>query len=281
MTTRLLAFAGNKQSGKTTCSNFLHGYQLRSHNIINSFNITDRGELVVGTDFINSGGEKEQGHAILDVKRIDLDFAEWAAYNMWPYVKSYSFADPLKNIAIELFGIKEEQVFGTDIQKNTKTHLKWEDMPQSRASKRKPAKRGKMTAREFLQFFGTEICRKIDEEVWVSRLIKDVTNEGSLLALVDDCRFPNEAESIQNAGGKVVQLTRSNYKDSHKSENAFPKGYEFDAVIDNQNMSIQETHIELVRIIEEWGWLGSPMPEVPQEDEPKLVGGIHTIRGSE
>jgi hypothetical protein len=138
-----------------------------------------------------------------------------------------------------------------------------------------------MTAREFLQFFGTEICRKIDEEVWVSRLIKDVTNEGSLLALVDDCRFPNEAESIQNTGGKVIHLTLSNHKDSHKSENAFPRDYEFDAVIDNQNMSIQETHVELVRIIEEWGWLGSPIPETLQEDDSKLVGGIHTIRGSE
>jgi hypothetical protein len=297
MTTRILAFAGNKQSGKTTCSNFIHGYQLRSNNIISAFNVTDKGDLVVGTEFIDSKGEKEQGQALLDVKRVDLDFAEWAVYNMWPYVKSYSFAYPLKNIATELFDIKEENIRGTDIQKNAKIPITWESMPgiiSCPKLARNPQikkliddgtfmyhKKGKMTGREFLQFFGSEVCRKIYEEIWVSRLVKDVESEGSLLAVVDDCRYPNEAEAIQNAGGKVIKLTRSNHKDSHKSENAFDKDYEFDAVIDNQNMSIQEAHVELVKTIEDWGWLGSPIPESIPESEPVLVGGIHTIKESE
>ena len=302
MTTRILAFAGNKQSGKTTCSNFIHGYQLRSHNIVDNFSVTDKGQLVVGTQFIDSKGEKELGHALLDVKRVDLEFSEWAAYNMWPYVKSYSFADPRKNIATELFDIKEESVRGTDIQKNTKIPISWESMPGvitcAKAAKLAPVKKlindgvlmyhkkGKMTAREFLQFFGSEICRKIYEEIWVSRLVKDVESEGSLLAVIDDCRYPNEAEAIQNAGGKVVKLTRSNYKDSHKSENAFEEDYEFDAVIHNENMSIQETHIELIKVIESWGWLGTPISSDPKvnkdtKEEPVLVGGIHKFRDSE
>lgn len=297
MTTRILAFAGNKQSGKTTCSNFIHGYQLRCNNIINAFNVTDKGDLIVGTEFIDSKGEKEQGQALLEVKRVDLDFAEWAVYNMWPYVKSYSFADPLKNIATELFDIKEENIRGTDIQKNAKIPITWESMPgiiSCPKMAKNPQikkliddgtfmyhKKGKMTGREFLQFFGSEVCRKIYEEIWVSRLVKDVESEGSLLAVVDDCRYPNEAEAIQNAGGKVIKLTRSNHEDSHKSENAFSKDYNFDAIIDNQNMSIQEAHVELVKTIENWGWLGSPIQESIPEEEPVLVGGIHTIKESE
>ena len=302
MTTRILAFAGNKQSGKTTCSNFIHGYQLRSHNIVSSFNITDKGELVVGTEFIDSKGEKEQGHALLDVKRVDLEFSEWAVYNMWPYVKSYSFADPLKNIATELFDIKEENIKGTDIQKNAKIPITWESMPGvmtcAKTAKLTQVKKlidngtlmyhkkGKMTGREFLQFFGSEVCRKIYEEIWVSRLVKDVESEGSLLAVIDDCRYPNEAEAIQNAGGKVIRLMRSNYKDSHKSENAFDEDYEFDAVIDNQDMSIQETHVEIIKAIEDWGWFGAPVTpesEINNEnkEEPVLVGGIHQFRESE
>ena len=141
-------------------------------------------------------------------------------------------------------------------------------------------KKGKMTGREFLQFFGSEVCRKIYEEIWVSRLIKDVETEGPLLAVIDDCRYPNESEAVQNAGGKVVKLTRSNYNDSHKSENAFDKDYEFDAVIDNQNMSIQETHVELMKAIEEWGWLGAPITsETEANDEPHeepVLGGRHS-----
>ena len=46
-------------------------------------------------------------------------------------------------------------------------------------------------------------------------------------------------------------------------------------------MSIQETHIELVKTIEEWGWLGAPIPESLPEEEPILGGGIHTIKESE
>ena len=302
MTTRILAIAGNKQSGKTTCSNFIHGYQLKSHNIISGFSITDKGELVVATEFIDSKGDKEQGHALLDVKRVDLEFSEWAVYNMWPYVKSYSFADPLKNIATELFDIKEENVRGSDIQKNAKIPITWESMPGvitcAKTAKLAPVKKlidngdlmyhkkGKMTGREFLQFFGSEVCRKIYEEIWVSRLVKDVESEGSLLAVIDDCRYPNEAEAIQNAGGKVVRLTRSNYKDSHKSENAFDKDYQFDAVIDNQNMTIQETHVEIIKAIEEWGWLGTSVTSeseanADKKEEPVLVGGIHQFKESE
>ena len=221
---------------------------------------------------------------------------------MWPYVKSYSFADPLKNIATELFDIKEENIRGTDIQKNAKIPITWESMPGvitcAKTAKLAPVKKlieegsliyhkkGKMTGREFLQFFGSEVCRKIYEEIWVSRLIKDVESEGSLLAVIDDCRYPNEAEAIQNAGGKVIRLTRSNYKDSHKSENAFDEDYEFDAVIDNQDMSIQETHTEIIKAIEDWGWLGAPITSDTEnvdesKEEPVLVGGIHQFRESE
>ena len=301
MTTKILAFAGNKQSGKTTCSNFIHGYQLRSYNIVQGFNITNEGELVVGTEFIDSKGKKEQGHAILDTKRVDLEFSEWAVYNMWPYVKSYSFADPLKNIATELFDLKEENIRGTDIQKNAKIPITWQSMPGvvtcPKSAKTPEVKKliskgvliyhkpGKMTGREFLQFFGSEVCRKIYEEIWVARLVKDVESEGSLLAVIDDCRYPNESDAVKDSGGKVIKLTRSNHKDSHKSENAFDKNYEFDAVIDNENLSIQETNIEIIKAIESWGWLGDtiPVPETPKQPEPEpvLVGGIHTFKDVE
>tara|TARA_R110000824_G_scaffold362086_1_gene550022 strand:+ start:1004 stop:1903 length:900 start_codon:yes stop_codon:yes gene_type:complete len=299
MTTRTLAFAGNKQSGKTTCSNFIHGYQLRCYKIINDFAVTKEGELMVQTEFIGQRGEKEQGCAILDTKRSDLEFSEWAVYNMWPYVKSYSFADPLKNIATELFDIKEENIRGTDIQKNAKIPITWQSMPGvvtcPKSAKMPEVKKlinkgvliyhkpGKMTGREFLQFFGSEVCRKIYEEIWVARLVKDVDSEGSLLAVIDDCRYPNEATAIQDSGGRVIKLTRSNHEDSHKSENAFGEDYNFDAVIDNENLSIQETNVEIIKLIEEWGWLSPVLPdkETPNRAEPQEVGGIHTFKGVE
>ena len=281
MSSRILAFSGSKQSGKSTCCNFLHGYQLRCNGIIDNFAITEEGQLVVTTNVVNETGEEEVGDALLDVSRTDLEFAEWAMYSMWPFIKKYSFAAPLKEIATGLFGLRPEQCYGTDEEKNTLTGIRWGDLP---TSNKKP-KNKKMTAREFLQYFGTDVCRSMYENVWVNRCIADIAFEGPLVAIIDDCRFPNEADAIQNAGGKVVRLTRSPHKDSHSSESALDKWDNFDAVIDNQNMSVEESVKEVINLLDTWGWLGKEVTAAeargqwePKPDEPKLVGGIHTIK---
>ena len=286
MKSRILAFSGSKQSGKTTSSNFLHGYQLKCHAIIENFYIIESGELVVTTNITSETGEEDQGDAILDTSRTDLDFAEWAMYSMWPFIKKYSFAAPLKGIATGIFGLTPEQCHGTDSQKNTLTNIRWGDVP----TPNKNPKNKKMTAREFLQYFGTDVCRKMYENVWVDRCIADITYEEPLLAVVDDCRFPNEADAIQKAGGKVIRLTRSNHKDSHRSESALDDWDNFDAVIDNRELNVEESSKRLLEILDSWGWLGKEMSrtELSQkfadhtkpDEEPhkKLVGGIHTIK---
>jgi hypothetical protein len=286
MNSRILAFAGNKQSGKSTSSNFLHGYQLRCQGIIESFYVVDTGELVVTTNVINENGDEEKGEAILDITRQDLEFAEWAMYSMWPFVKKYSFASPLKEIATGLFGLTHEQCYGTDEQKNTLTNIRWGDLPTAN----KKSKKKKLTAREFLQYFGTDICRSVFTDIWVDRCIADIRHEEPLVAIIDDCRFPNEADAIQKAGGKVIRLTRSLHKDSHKSESALDDWDNFDAIIDNQHMSMQDTAKKLIETLDVWGWLGKEV--TPPEINPKFANqiaeaqvpsesttrGIHTIK---
>lgn len=293
MKSRILAFSGNKQAGKSTCCNFLHGYQLRCQAIVENFRVLETGELVVTTSVIDENGKINQGNAILDVSRVDMEFAEWAIYSMWPFVKKYSFAAPLKEIAIGLFDLTQEQCFGTDQQKNTLTNVRWGDMPGISVTKSK--RRKKMTAREFLQYFGTEVCRKIKEDVWAERCLADIEAENPLLAIIDDCRFPNELDAVQKAGGKVIRLTRSPHKDRHNSEKSLDDCENFDAVIDNANMTIHECCKNLIEILDNWGWLGKEISKSeienqlaknlnPQQEqaeatpEPELVGGIHTIK---
>ena len=300
MKSRILAFAGSKQSGKSTCSNFLHGYQLRAQNIIDEFAITDDGQLLIDTDMITADGKEEKSRGLLDVNRSDLEFAEWAAYSMWPYIKNYSFSSPLKQICTGLFEIPEGHAYGNDAQKNSKTLFKWEEMPgvitNAKTAKQKDVKSlidegtliyhkpGRMSVREFLQYFGTDVCRTIYEDVWQARLIKDIIMEEPLIAIVDDCRFPNEVQAIQEAGGKVVYLTKGKHQDSHSSESALDSCDEFDAIIDNQNMSIHEQNIEIIRLLTGWGWIDTrvksetPKSPEPQAPEPTLVGGIHKFR---
>jgi hypothetical protein len=45
-------------------------------------------------------------------------------------VKQYNFADGLKNFLVDVMGLRQEQVWGTEEQKNTKTTYLWENLPE-------------------------------------------------------------------------------------------------------------------------------------------------------
>ena len=250
MEQKILGISGAKQSGKTTTSNFLHGYQLRFYDIVEKFMMDEEGNLLVNTKGIDEKGGEVEGMGIMDVERQDDDFCEFAAGHIWPCVRSFSFADPLKSIAVQLFGLTRDQCFGTDKDKNSSTGIPWKNMPGKSRSKKD------MTAREFLQFFGTDICRKIKPNVWTSSCISRIKMSQTEFAIVPDCRFPNEVEAIKEAGGKVVRLTRSPYSDPHVSENALTNDYEgFDCIIDNKNLDMHESNIAILNILKNWEWL--------------------------
>ena len=59
--TNILGISGAKQSGKTTCSRFLHGYQLRLHEVVNKFFMDDDGNLLVNAVQIDENGEEIEG----------------------------------------------------------------------------------------------------------------------------------------------------------------------------------------------------------------------------
>ena len=247
--TNILGFSGVKQSGKTTCCKFLHGYQLRLHDVVEKFLMDEEGNLIVNAIQIDENGKEVEGLGFLDIERKDIEFVEYAGRSIWPYVKAFSFADPLKIISVQLFGLTEEQCHGTDEEKNTPVNIKWDDVPLA------GKKTGFMTAREFLQYFGTDVCRKIKPDIWVDSCIKRMLESGTELAIVPDVRFPNEAEAIRKAGGKVIRLTRSPYEDQHESETALNDYEGFDHVLDNANANVDETNRSLMEVLREWGWL--------------------------
>ena len=238
---KIVGIAGKKQSGKNTTANILHGIVLKDQGLVRDCNIDGDGKLVILTS--NSQGEEDWGE--FDVPRKDAAFVEYAEHNMWPHVKLYSFADNLKQICVDLFSIPPECAWGTDEQKNQpQEHLLWENMPKainsSMMKKLLPPdartshgwKEGPMTAREFMQFLGTDVMRKMYEPVWVQSCVNKIKHEQSSLAIVADVRFPNEVDAIKNAGGSVVRLNRANRADNHPSETALDD-YDFDHYIDN------------------------------------------------
>jgi hypothetical protein len=296
--TSIIGLCGKKGSGKNTLCNFLHGYQLKSSGVINDFYLNEKGGLVVNSAVQDENGETSNVDMLIDVTRTDMDFANWAVYYMWPFIKHYAFASSLKEICEQLFDVPKECLHGTDEQKNQIVpHLLWENMPgvitqkpidlawsltegyteqknevEMIAGRLGPYyekvkgivyhQPGPMTAREFMQFFGTEIMRKMYEPIWVNRTIKNILTEDSAISVISDCRFDNEAIALKEQGAKLVLLTRSiSNKDGHASENGFKDFTDFDLVIDNANLSVLDTCSQLIEGIKDWGWIATPKPK--------------------
>lgn len=244
---KIIGISGRKQSGKNTAANYINGNILKSKDMVKDFYIDEHGQLVVYTS--DSAGN--HGHGILDVTRKDADFLTYAEKELWPYIKVYHFADALKEMSVSLFGLNAQCVYGTDKQKNTKTNISWSDMPTNED------KSGMMTHREFLEYFGTKIVRKIKNNAWVNASINKIVSENSAIAIIPDVRFPNEVEAIKDNGGIVIRLERDIFKSSNESESALDKNNFdwsfFDHVIDNQNISIQDFCNKLDSINHIWG----------------------------
>lgn len=178
--------------------------------------------------------------------------------------KIYSFADKLKEFCVECLGLTEQQVNGSDEDKNSFTKIKWKDTPTFNSpayqSKGKGAdtqaiKAEYMTAREVMQYFGTSICRKMYPNVWIDATIRQIKKDNLDFALIADCRFRNEAEALQKVGGRVIGFTRRPFpEDTHESEIDLI-GYPFDKLIDNTNMTLDEKNQAALRAVQEWGWL--------------------------
>lgn len=265
--TRIIGISGKKQSGKSTSANWLHGLVLKEQGLVEDFNVDANGKLAIET-FDQSG---QKGWGEFDVGRTDDAFVEYAEEAMWPHVKMYSFADTLKSLAIHLFGLRPQQVYGSEADKNSLTQFNWENMPgvvcqpnwiqcgNMDYSDIPPEEiglmerqSGPMTAREFMQHFGTDIMRKMYPNIWVDNTIKKILAEGSELAVIPDVRFPNEVEAILANGGEVIRLSRVYEEDGHQSETCLDSGNfdhsKFTYVIENADIGIDGLLNKLTQI---------------------------------
>ena len=271
MTQKVLVFAGRKQSGKSSSANFVAGYILSQLGRMGhpycpiKFSIDEDGQLLVNTSIINADGETEFANGILDLNNKDTNFVTWAMNIMWPSVKLYSFADTLKEIAIVLFGLNPEHVYGTNEDKRKLTHIKWKDMcaflPPKQVSNIKRAGKydANMNVREFLQYFGTNICRKLYNECWTQNCFQRIVDEGSDLAIITDARFENEIKGAKKLNAKIIKLDRKVEEDTHESEVDLDKliSSNYDLVIDNQYLTIEEKNQIILDALYEWGWLNA------------------------
>ena len=128
-----------------------------------------------------------------------------------------------------------------------------------------------LTPRWVLQYWGTEVCRKaFHDNIWIAALEARLSRRSDN-TVISDVRFPNEIQSIRNAGGKIVWVKRGElpyWYDSamaanqqvqsavaylqaqgvHVSETAWV-GTKFDIEIDN-NGTIEELYTSVKNLVQ-------------------------------
>jgi hypothetical protein len=280
---QIIAFSGKKQSGKSTIVNFLHGYEMKRHGFIKDFKISSDGQLIVNALYKNENDQEFESLGIFDLNQDTPSFVNYATSTFWPFIKGYNFADPLKRFCMAFFGLTKEQCYGTEKQKNSLTPYLWENMPgvitnpiklSSQGGRSSIGRKyeelvksltchaaGPMTAREFMQFVGTDMCRKIKDTIWVDLCINQIKKESPEVALIGDCRFENEIDVVHDNDGKVIYLTR-NFEsgDSHLSENADRFIDKYDLVLDNSKLNIDEQCQAVLEQLYSWGILHKISP---------------------
>lgn len=118
-----------------------------------------------------------------------------------------SFADKLKDVCCVLSGCTREQLEDYDFKE---TQLVPDYLRPYCGNVKKP------TFRAFLQYFGSEVMRGVNDNIWIDCTLSNCDED----CIVSDCRFPNEAKAVKARGGIVIKVVRPDAKaeDSHQSE---------------------------------------------------------------
>jgi hypothetical protein len=276
--TQIVGFSGKKQSGKTCSTNFLFGLEMLNLEMVQTMRIDTEGHLCV--PIMDKNDEIKEG--CIDPCDARPDVQAMLAQTIWPFLKVYQLADPLKWICQNVLGLTWEQCNGSNADKDSETKLRWENMPgnvnpldastiltdmcgigtdptalkQSLPSI-KIHEPGFMTARQVMQFVGTDVFRMMVDNCWVEATLRIIEQECPETAIIPDVRFPNEVEGIQKAGGKVIRFKRAPFagQDEHASETALDDYVGFDAIIENANMNITEQNAAVYKQLVDWGML--------------------------
>lgn len=107
-----------------------------------------------------------------------------------------------------------------------------------------------ITMRIFLQFFGTNICRKEINDIWVNSTF--VSLNKNKINICTDVRFVNEAQKVLDNNGILIRIERescNNREYEHISETALDNFNGFTYTIYN-NGNLNEFHTEINKLYE-------------------------------
>jgi hypothetical protein len=161
-----------------------------------------------------------------------------------------SFASTLKDAVSAVFGWDR-----TLLEGRTKEAREWREQVDPWWAERLDMPT--LTPRWVLQYWGTEVCRRaFHDDIWIASLENKLRNSKDHV-VISDCRFPNEIQSIRNAGGKIIWVTRGD----------LPEWYQY-ALAANQlgsNLALNELKMRKIHA-SETAWVGTEFDHVIEND---------------
>jgi hypothetical protein len=160
-----------------------------------------------------------------------------------------SFANTLKDAVSAVFGWDRTMLEG-----RTKAAREWREKIDPWWAERLGMPT--LTPRWVLQYWGTEVCRKgFHDDIWIASLENKLRNSRDNI-VISDCRFPNEIDSIRNAGGKIVWVRRGELPEWYSVALSANQGH---------NWALNELKLRKIHA-SETAWVGTDFDHVLDND---------------
>ncbi len=135
-----------------------------------------------------------------------------------------SFADPLKELSIDILGCSRSEMYGPSADRAKLTNIAWSEIDESFH----PADKSDATHlsnRDVLTLVGTNVMRAFMPNIWSRAAFISAMNSEASVVIFSDTRFPNEI-SVFNSLPNVTTIRL--YRDSgpllnHVSDSALDK----------------------------------------------------------
>tara|TARA_Y100000310_G_scaffold285271_2_gene308634 strand:- start:1079 stop:1972 length:894 start_codon:yes stop_codon:yes gene_type:complete len=114
--TVIIAIGGKKGSGKTSLSCYLSA-------VVDNIVRND------SRDVCNLCQSEDNPRSVYLSSKSEFDIYDFSKSVTRGIVRTYSFADELKNFLLSSFDVSREQVYGSDNEKNIKTKYRWDTLP--------------------------------------------------------------------------------------------------------------------------------------------------------
>ena len=139
--------------------------------------------------------------------------AEAMSGYLGPHVEMMAFADPLKNICVDLFDLTQEERYNESL-------------------KEKEISRWGLSPRQMYQSVGTAMRTQFGPGFWVRKWeIEYEKLPKNCAVIVTDVRFDNEAAAIRRKGGIIIKVERpavlQGATAKHESENGLSTDPDF------------------------------------------------------